>query len=810
MAVDPIDDIELEPADTFKVEDEPKSSASVLKALKQSQEKFSEYQDICDQIDDVYSRRDRSYSAVERTSPGGGADAELDLFWASYEILKPAVYARSPKPVITPQFKDRRPVKNRTAELLERTSISSFDRSDIDAVMCEIRDDLIFTNRGVMWLTYESDDGQKVCFEHLDRKDFRHEPARKWAEVGWVARRAWMTRKDMRKRFRGDSGDAYKDASFTVRRDDEDNGANDGSRKAGVWEVWHKTDNKVYWVTEGVDVCLDVDEPHLSLKGFFPCPKPAFGTLGRRSLVPVPDYERYAVHFGKINTLTSRIYLLLDKVRMKGLIPAGGDVGDALEELIRSDDEQILIAVPSASLQGDMANFVQWMPIDMVATTIQGLIQARSQLIDDFYQLSGISDIMRGATQAEETLGAQQLKSQYGSVRVKQKIDELQRIARDSVQLASEIIAEKFTKETLLDMSQMEIPSKADIEKQIDGIEKAAEQELKALGDQAKKAAQEAMMQAQQSGEQPDPQQAQAAQRQFQQAQQQLISKYAPMLNEAKSAVPIEDIMKLLRDDKARGFAFEIEDGSTVLADEQQEKASRNEFMAAFATASQALMPLVSTGPEGAKLAGAMLKFQLSPYRTGRELDSMIDDWIDSLANAPQQKADDGTAELAAAQNKLAEAEQVKAQAAMANVQAKAAQAQADNERKMAELQMKAQDAAAKSQSENDKLQLQLSKQQQEFTAKMAELDAKQNLMQAQTAKILNEIGLDVRKQDLEEYKEANAQQQAQFDTALKVSGEGRADRGEERADRQQDHSEVQSNRQLSLAEQQAEREDVD
>lgn len=796
------DDIENEPADTFAVEDEPKSSAAVLKALQLSHKAFSEWQDICDQIDDVYSRRDRNYSAVQRTSTTWG-DAELDLFWASYEILKPAVYARSPKPVITPQFKDRRPVKNRTAELLERTSISSFDRSDIDAVMCEIRDDLIFTNRGVMWLTYETDDGQKVCFEHLDRKDFRHEPARKWSEVGWVARRAWMTRKDMRKRFRKDSGDVYKDANFSIRRDDEDNGANDGSRKAGVWEVWHKVDNKVYWVTEGVDKCLDVDEPHLTLKDFFPCPKPAFGTLGRRTLVPVPDYERYATHFSKINTLTSRIYLLLDKVKMKGLIPAGGDVGDALEELIRSEDDQILIAVPSASMQGEMANFVQWMPIDMVATTIQGLIQARSQLIDDFYQLSGISDIMRGATEAEETLGAQQLKSQYGSVRVKQKIDELQRIARDAVRIASEIIAENFTKETLLEMSQMEIPSKADIEKQINGIEKAAEQELKALGEQAEKAAQEAMMQAQQSGEQPDPQQAQAAQQQFQEAQQQIIAKYAPMLNEAKSEVPIEDVMKLLRDNKSRDFAFEIEDGSTVLADEQQEKASRNEFMAAFANASQALMPLVSTGPEGAKLAGAMLKFQLSPYRTGRELDSMIDDWIDSIGNMPQQQQDDGSAELAAAQNKLAEAEQVKAQAAMANVQAKAAQAQADNERKMAELQMKAQESAAKLQSENDKLQLQLADLQSKDSKTQAEIDK----LRADTAKILASIGLDVRKQDLAEYTAANAQQQAQVDTALKVSGEGRAERGEERADRQQQNSEVQSDRQLSLAERQAERE---
>src|SRR5690606_35558830 len=123
-----------------------------------------------------------------------------------------------------------------------------------DDVMCEIRDDLIFTNRGVMWLLREE---QTVCFEHLDRNDFRHEPARKWSEVGWVARRAWMTQKEMKDRFKEHSGDAYLDAALTERRDNDHNTlVSEHSKKASVWEVWHKADKKVYWVSEGVDVFL--------------------------------------------------------------------------------------------------------------------------------------------------------------------------------------------------------------------------------------------------------------------------------------------------------------------------------------------------------------------------------------------------------------------------------------------------------------------------------------------------------------------------------------------------------------------------
>lgn len=787
------DDVELEPSDTLKEPDEQKSSKRILSQLEDWEKAYRDWNDICDAVDDIYSRRDQSNTVFMQGAVDAWKDAELDLFWASYEILKPAVYAHAPTPVVAPQFKDRRPVKNKTAELLERTSVSAFDRSNIDEVMKEIRDDLIFTNRGVMWLTYETEDGQKVCFEQLDRKDFRHSPARKWCDVYAVAKRVWMTKKDMRKRFRSTSGDAYQQASQFKSREDITNGAIDNSKRASVWEVWHKADKKVYWVAEGVDVILDSSDPYLKLTGFFPCPRPAYGTLARRSLVPVPDYERYSSHFGKINTLTARIYLLLDKVKMKGLIPAGGDVANAIEALMRADDDSIYIPVPAAQFSAGSSKFVDYLPIAETATAIQGLIQARAQLIDDFYQLSGISDIMRGATEADETYGAQQLKSQYGSVRVRQKIKEMQRIACDAVKISAEIIAEKFSKETLLEMSQMEIPTKDDIKKQVDGIEKAAEQELKALTEQASKAVQ--------SGEVQDPQ---AAQQQFQQQQQAILSKYAPMLNDAKNEVAIEDVMKLLRDDKARSFAFQIDEESTVLADEVAEKQSRNEFMAAFATASQALMPLVQSGPAGAELAGELMKFQLAPFRIGRELDSKIDAWIDSVSNMPQQGQDDGSAELAAAQNKLAEAEMSKAQAQMLKVQSDAQLKQAELQGKMQELQLKAEKDMADAQLETGKLQLQLSKQEQEFEAKMAELDAKQNLMQAQTAEILARIGLDVRKQNLEEYKVENATQQQQVDTALKISGESRAERGEERADRQQQVSEQNTDRQMNLAERQA------
>jgi len=778
---------ETEYADTLESDIEPKSSARVLAAVRKSQDAFRDYQDTCARIDEVYNQ--------DIASDGNWLDPKFDLFWASMEIIKPATYARAPQPAVAPMFADNTPVKNTTAELLERLTASAFDMACIDQTMLSVRDDLAFTNRGIIWVTYEADSkGQRIVPEHLDRTDFGHEPARKWEEVGYVWRRAWMTKAEMRKRFRRHSGDAYQTAQFEIRREDKNNGSADDSKKAGVYEVWHKADNKVYWVTPGVPVMLDEGEPHLKLRHFFPCPRPAYGTLRRRSLVPIPDFTRYASHLDQINRLTARIYLLLDQVKMKGLIPAGGEIGSTVEQLLRSDDDTLLIPVPSAAFSGagGATSFVAWMPVVEIAQAIEGLITARTQLFDDFYQLSGISDIMRGATEAQETLGAQQLKSQYGSVRVRQKIDELQRIAADTSRIVAEIAAEKFSKETILAMGQMEIPTKADIKKQIEQIEEAAEQELKSLGNQAKLAAQKA----QQAGEQVDPDQ---ARQMLAQAQQEVLAKYGPQIQRATSQVSVEEVIDLLRDDKARSFAFEIATDSTIMTDELAEKASRTEFLTSFVNAQQGLMGLATMGEEGAALSGGLLKFVMAPFRVGRELNKLIDDFVEAAPKMAAQMAGDGgeTQALAEAQGKLAEAEMQKARAQMAKVEADSMMKQAEMQRKVMELQQKAE-------SEQQKLMVEIENGRQ----KAAEQEAKINLMQAQTAEILNRIGLDARKQDLEEYKTATDVQARQVDQAMSAQDRQRqaveSERSAEMSERQQSFNEQQGDRQLTLAERQA------
>jgi hypothetical protein len=739
-----------EPMEQFDGEDDDapevktRSSQAIRSAIKKAEKAFDRYNTKADRIDKLYSSLQTwaGYSQFDSDV----FDREFNLFWASVEVIKPSIYSRPPVPVVTPKFKDRVPVKRVTAEMLERCTVVGFDISDIDQVMLGIRDDLAINARGVMWLTYETKadsdlDSERVCIEHLDRNDFLHEPVREWAEVGWVARRAWLTKKEARKRFRKTSGDAYQQAEYSVRREDKENGGDDGARKAGFWEVWHKDDNRVYWVEPTVDVFLDEGEPHLKLKSYFPCPRPAYATLQRRSLVPVPDISYIEDQLEQINELTSRIHGLVGNLQVKGLYPAGGDVGDAVEMALKMDSDQIMVPVPAAILSTAQAgrDLVQWIPITEVAQTIIAAIEARRELIGNVQELLGVADIMRGETEAQETFGAQKLKAQFGSVRIRDKVNELVRIARDAVNIMADIMATEFSFDTLLEMSQMEIPTKSEIQKQLDSIKQTARKELEALAKQAEEAMANPQM-AQQAEQDP-----QAAQAKLQEAQQGIIQKYQPQIQKLGQAVTVEDVKELLESQKTRAFVFDIETDSTIYPDEQAEKEARNEFMTAFVTATQSLAALAMSGPAGAKMAGGLIKFQLGPYRAGRELEGLVDEWVDSMTNAQPQP----NPEVLKAQ-----AEQ---QYKMQQLALEDKKFQGDQQFKGQELQLRSRELDIREQEIAQKPQIEAGKAQIK-----AQADAQAQQLDAEGAVIKNQAELDADAQTTQMALDAEAQLEAQ------------------------------------------------
>ncbi len=115
--------------------------------------------------------------------------------------------------------------------------------------------------------------------------------------------------------------------------------------------------------------------------------------MQRGILVPVPDVLQYRDQLEEINLLTGRIHALSDALEVKGFYPAGGaEIGRRGAGRGRDQD-----ARPRAGADLQLGGFggtkevIIWLPIDMIATTITALVALRKQVIEDIYQIMGLS-----------------------------------------------------------------------------------------------------------------------------------------------------------------------------------------------------------------------------------------------------------------------------------------------------------------------------------------------------------------------------------------------------------------------------------
>ena len=77
-------------------------------------------------------------------------------------------------------------------------------------------------------------------------------------------------------------------------------------------------------------------------------------------------------------------------------------------------------------------------------------------LKQDLYEVLGIGDIMRGMTDPDETLGAQQLKAQFGGNRLQFKQQSIGDWVASGQRIRAQIICGKFQPQTIIERSNIE------------------------------------------------------------------------------------------------------------------------------------------------------------------------------------------------------------------------------------------------------------------------------------------------------------------------------------------------------------------
>ncbi|WHO72470.1 hypothetical protein [Rhizobium sp. BT03] len=642
--------------------DTAKVGAHWQQELERAQRYFKSWHDRCIKIEKIYlDQQSDQTSAAKRRFP---------MLWANTSVMQPAVYARVPQPVVERRFKDAQPVARIASELVERNLAYTGDAADIDSIMRAVRDDFLLCARGTVWLRYEADfepldmgvqpsdpaaaqapgaglpggivgeigamggpqpeviADERVCIDYVHWSDFLHSPARRWKDVTWVARRVPMTDGEMEKRFgteamasRAAEGAAgNKGASQAERLENEG--------KTHVWEIWCKSENYTVWIADGSPVALEVSEPPLDLTHFWPCPRPAYGTMSTSSLIPVPDYVYYQQQCDEIDLLTKRINKLTDQLRLKVFYPSGdGAISPAIEKAMRPENDMVMVPIPEWAAFTDKggSKAIVTLPIDEVQKVIVACMSARKQLIEDVYQITGISDIVRGDTQASETATAQRIKSQWGSIRIRDRQAELARFARDIIRLAGEIICDQFQPETLMLVSGIRLPTMAQ------------KQQVQMQMQQMQMAAQQAAMRAQQTG--------QPAQSSPGMAPPEM----PPQLQQMMGQPTIDEVVQLLRNDSIRGFQIEIETDSTIEPDEDAEKQRRMEFVQMVGGFMQQAGAMAQQSPMLVPVMVETLLFAARGFRAGRQLESTLEQvgaQLSQAASAPKPEPQPSPGEM--------------------------------------------------------------------------------------------------------------------------------------------------------------------
>ena len=411
---------------------------------------------------------------------------KFNILWSNISVLFPALYGRQAKPEVSRRYMDQDPVGRMACTMLERVveyEVTQF--SDFDGAMRGVVEDRLLPGRGTAWLRYEpvivseapepmmptmegtEEGGQITDVEEIERvdsahspvdyvywQDFIHSPARHWEEVWWVARWVYMTKDEGIERF----GDVFKNVPMQAQADDVDSknpmtAKSAYGKKAKVAEIWNKRTKKVCWIAKGYPQALDERDDPLELEEFFPCPKPLLATTTNGSLIPVPDYCEYEDQAQELDNLTQRIYLLVKACKAVGVFNA------EFKELGRMFSEGVdnklfpVTAWAAMSEKGGLKGAIDMMDTSAIIKTLQQLYASREVVKQSIYEIMGISDILRGASNASETLGAQQLKANFGSLRLRASQGDVARFATDLFRMKAQIVCKFYPPELIVEMS---------------------------------------------------------------------------------------------------------------------------------------------------------------------------------------------------------------------------------------------------------------------------------------------------------------------------------------------------------------------
>ncbi|UEP31602.1 hypothetical protein [Burkholderia sp. B21-007] len=550
----------------------------------------------------------------------------FNALWANTEILAPSVYNTLPTPDVRRRFAQQDPLGKAVSEVMNRSLTFNAETTDFDAEIQADILDMLIVGRGISRVRYVPDlvqvgdlnqtgiEAEETNLEHEAQEGEQNEelawetapvehvkwdkylcgPGRSFKEIPWWAFEHDLTRDELVDRFGDEIGNAIPLNGGPADTDVERERINDDQslalfKTAKIWEIWDKDSRTVKWLAEGYPNGLaKVESDPLKLQQFFPFPNPLRAIADSDTFEPTTLYEQYKEQAEELDRVSTRINKIMSGLKLRAIYDPS--LGTQVAELFRGEDNDLIAADQSIKAlyeAGGIANAIWWAPIEQAAKVLDVLRQQREQCKQVIYELTGLADIMRGASDPSETKGAQDLKVAFGMTRLSRMQRDVQRYIRDLFALQAEIMCERFQIDTLKQMTQVQLPTDAEVMPQ-----------------------------------------------RFQMMQLAVTAKMQGANVPPLPPKPItwEDVKKAMSDDAQRTFRVDIETDSTIAAAQQEDASDLRAVMSAVVELVKEVGPMVQMGILPFPAFKELLLMTARKFRMG----SSVEDAIDQM-QPPQQ-----------------------------------------------------------------------------------------------------------------------------------------------------------------------------
>jgi len=533
----------------------------------------------------------------------------FNILYSNTETLLPALFSEVPRPLVNRRFKDEDPMGKVVAEAAQRlleylidTDIDDYDK--FDKSMSNATLDGLLPGRGVTSIKYESDDDwETVCTDSRkwDRVLFGY--ADKWSKVPWIAYEEYLDREEARRLF----GEKANKLTFLEgeEQDNEDDykkeeNKDKGYRKtARIFQIWDKSDKKIKYISSQYkDDFLREDEDPLELTGFFNCPEPIQFVEKSNDRIPTALYTIYKNQARELNRLQDRLNRVIEAIKVRGAY--NGALGEEIEQILKEEDNALVPTDKAAMLaEGGLAQNIWMLPLAELVNVARELMQARESAKRVIYEVTGISDIIRGQSAASETLGAQKIKESWGTMRIKRLQKEVQRYVLDAMRLMLDVAVNKFSESSWAKMTGLPYSTT---------------------------------------------EQREQAQKIVQIAQVNRMNPQDPSIQQAMQVLQMPnwgDVLEILKDNYSRSYRLDMETNSTIDVEATEDKQLVGDFMNAMGQFMNGISPLIDKGVMPFGAAKSMMLSIVKRYRFGREVEDELNQMSEPQPqpNPEQEKA---------------------------------------------------------------------------------------------------------------------------------------------------------------------------